>query len=417
VSVMSDFCPVAIIGAGPYGLSIAAHLHARGVEFRIFGRPMHSWQTQMPAGMFLKSHGFASNLFDPQRRYTLERFCGENALQYSDYGIPVSLETFIAYGLSFQKQFVPAVEDRAVVAVEQCPEGFLLRLDDGDTVAARRVIVAVGASYFPYVPESLSQLSPDFLSHSSDHHELNRFAGRDVSVLGAGASALDLVALLHAAGANVRLVARRSSLSWNTEYDTYRPLWRRWYPMCGLGGGDWRKRFYEHGPMLFRRLPAKYRMEIVSTTLGPAGGWPVRQCVEQMPLLLGHSLQKAESRNGQVHLRLVASDGTEREVWTDHVIAATGYRVDLRRLPFLSEPIRSRLRSTASAPTLSGNFESSIPSLYFVGLASANTFGPVMRFTLGARYTARRLGWHVATSTVRGTVTRTAKPMRVAAAG
>ena len=74
MSVMSDFCPVAIIGAGPYGLSIAAHLHARGVEFRIFGRPMHSWQTQMPAGMFLKSHGFASNLFDPQRRYTLERF-------------------------------------------------------------------------------------------------------------------------------------------------------------------------------------------------------------------------------------------------------------------------------------------------------------------------------------------------------
>ena len=416
MAVVTDFCPVAIIGAGPYGLSIAAHLHAHGVEFRIFGAPMYSWQVQMLAGMHLKSHGFASNLFDPQRRCTLKRFCSENALPYSDYGLPVSLETFIAYGLSFQKQFVPEVDNRAVIAVEQCPEGFLLRLDDGGGVTARRVIVAVGASYFRYVPETLSHLSPDLMSHSSDHHELSQFKGRDVSVLGAGASALDLVALLHGVGATVRLIARRSSLAWNSEYDAYRPLWRRWYPVCGLGGGDLRKRFYEHGPMLFRLLPAKYRVKIVSTTLGPAGGWPVRQCVEQMPLLLGHSLRRAESRNGRLHLRLIASDGTEREAWTDHLIAATGYRVDLQKLAFLSELIRSRLHATASAPTLSGSFKSSIPSLYFVGLASANTFGPVMRFTLGARYTARRLSRHLATSTAKRTVIPSTMPMQIAGA-
>jgi FAD-dependent urate hydroxylase len=416
VAVMTDFCPVAIIGAGPYGLSIAAQLHAQGVKFRIFGTPMHSWQTQMPAGMFLKSHGFASNLFDPQRRHTLKRFCNENALPYSDYGLPVSLETFIAYGLWFQKQFVPEVDNRSVVAVEQHAEGFLLRIDDGDVFAARRVVVAVGASYFRYVPETLSHLSSDLLSHSSDHHDLSKFKGRDVSVLGAGSSALDLVALLHGVGATVRLIARRSSLSWNSEYDAHRPFWRRWYPVCGLGGGDLRKRFYEHGPMLFRRLPAKYRVKIVSTTLGPAGGWPVRQCVEQQPLLLGHSLREAESRDGGVHLRLVALDGTEREVRTDHLIAATGYRVDLQRLAFLSGQIRSQLHETAAAPTLSGSFESSIPSLYFVGLASANTFGPVMRFTLGARYTARCLARHLATSTAREAFGRSTTPMRIAAA-
>ena len=416
MAVTSDFCPVAIIGAGPYGLSIAAHLHARSVEFRIFGTPMGSWQTQMPAGMLLKSHGFASNLFDPQGRYTLKRFCSENGLQYSDYGLPVSLETFIAYGCSFQKQFVPEVENRTVVAVERSSEGFLLRLDDGNAIAARRVIVAVGASYFRHVPELLSPLTSDFLSHSSDHHELSRFKGRDVSVVGAGASALDLAALLHAVGATVRLIARRASLSWNTEYDAYRPLWRRWYPVCGLGGGDWRKRFYEHGPMLFRLLPAKYRMQIVSTTLGPAGGWPVRRCVEQMPLLLGHTIRQAELRDGRVHLRLVTSEGAEREVWTDHIIAATGYRVDPQTLTFLSQSIRAQLVSMAPAQTLSANFESSVRSLYFVGLASANTFGPVMRFTLGAGYTARRLAWHLATSTKSGT-TRVIMPVRVAAAG
>ena len=59
-------CQLAIVGAGPYGLSIAAHLRERGVNFRIFGTPMRTWREQMPRGMLLKSDGFASNLSDPQ---------------------------------------------------------------------------------------------------------------------------------------------------------------------------------------------------------------------------------------------------------------------------------------------------------------------------------------------------------------
>src|SRR5262245_4751051 len=208
----SNICPVAIIGAGPYGLSIAAHLRARGVDFRIFGTPMYSWRAQMPAGMFLKSEGFASNLHDPQRRFTLKRFCIENGLAYSDWGPAVPLDTFVAYGLAFQKRFASDVDERAVVLVEQSPEGFLLRLDDGEALAAREVIVAVGIGHFRHIPEFLSHLPPDLLSHSADHHALSQFKGRDVSVLGSGASALDLVALLHDTGATTRLIARHTTL-------------------------------------------------------------------------------------------------------------------------------------------------------------------------------------------------------------
>jgi hypothetical protein len=93
-------------------------------------------------------------------------------------------------------------------------------------------------------------------------------------------------------------------------------------------------------------------------------------------------------------LRLLGSDGEERTVSTDHVIAGTGYRVDLRRLTFLSTAIRSQLRASAFVPILSAEFESSIPGLYFIGLASAQTFGPSMRFVVGARFTARRLARH-----------------------
>src|ERR1035438_4809877 len=100
-----------IIGAGPYGLSLAAHLRRKGIPFRIFGRPMDSWRSHMPKGMMLKSEGFASNIYDPDRDFTLKHFCAEKGIEYSDSGIPVRLDTFSAYGLAFRDRKVPELED------------------------------------------------------------------------------------------------------------------------------------------------------------------------------------------------------------------------------------------------------------------------------------------------------------------
>lgn len=386
-------CHVAIIGAGPYGLSIAAHLRARDIEFRIFGTPMETWRTRMPAGMFLKSEGFASNLWDPDGRFTLKRFCAEAGLPYKPLDLPIPLETFAAYAVAFQRQLVPEVEDKAVVALQRSPSGFVLQLDGGETAVARRVVVAVGLTHFAHVPAGIAHLPPDAFSHSSAHRDLSRFKGSDVSVIGAGASALDILAALSDAGAQVRLIARRRSLSFNVPVP--RPRWKRWYPISGLGGG-WPNQFYEHGPMLFRRLPRRLRRAIVGSALPPAGGFPIKDRVERLPLLLEHSLRYARFCDRRVHMRLLCADGEECTLQTDHVIAGTGYRVDLRRLRFLSKEIRPQLRSVNFTPTLSADFQSSVPGLYFVGLASADTFGPSMRFLLGARYTARRLATHFA---------------------
>lgn len=385
---------VAIIGAGPYGLSIAAHLRARGVGFRIFGNPMESWRTRMPAGMLLKSEGFASDLYDPARRFTLKRFCAQNGLSYADMGLPIPRETLSNYGLSFQEQLVPDLEKRTVVALDRSIRGFQLRLEDGETLTAHRVIVAVGSSYFRYLPPSLAHLPAELLSHSSEHHDLSRFAGQNVTVVGGGASALDLAALLHEMDANVRLVTRRPSLVFISE-PRPRSFWHRIrYPMSGIGGG-WRSRFFADAPMLFRYLPRQIRLRTINTYLGPAGAWFVKdRIVGHVPLLLARAPAYAEVRDGRVYMQC-QGDGVQYELVTDHVIAATGYRVDIGRLDFLSQKIRISLRSIENAPVLSRNFESSVPGLYFVGLASAHCFGPVMRFLFGAGYTARRLSKHL----------------------
>jgi len=382
-----------IIGAGPYGLSIAAHFRRQGIPFRIFGRPMDSWLAHMPKGMMLKSDGFASNIYDPENAFTLERFCAERGIEYADSGLPVRLETFAEYGLAFRDRMVPELEDKLVVSVDRLAEGFRLGFEDGETLQARTLVLAVGITHFDYVPGELAQLAPEFVSHSARHHEVEPFRGRNVVVVGGGASALDLAGLLQEAGANVQLVSRRKELKFHSQ-PTGKPRsgWQQIrHPQSGLGPGM-RSRFFADLPMVFHYLPERLRIEAVRKSLGPSGGWFIRdKVIGKVPLHLGCTTQGAEVQGGRVHLRLRAEDGSEREIVTEHIIAATGYKVDLERLRFFSGEIRSKVKAIHGAPVLSSNFESSIPGLYFAGVAAANSFGPVMRFAFGAGFAARTL--------------------------
>jgi thioredoxin reductase len=384
---------IAIIGAGPYGLSIAAHLRKRGIPFRIFGRPMDSWLAHMPKGMLLKSDGFASTIDDPDGDFTLGKFCAERGIGYSDLGLPVRLDTFSAYGLAFRDRKVPELEEKLVVGVDRLPECFRLRLDDGQTVSAKRIVLAVGITHFEYIPPNLAILPPEFVSHSFQHHDLEKFRGRRVVVVGAGSSAIDLAGLLSDTGADVHLVARDKSLKFHSMQRAGKRSWwqRIRYPKSGLGPGL-RSRFFCDAPTVFHYLPERFRLRSVRTHLGPAGGWFAKdRVVGRVPLLLGCSVESGEIRDGRLELRLRSKDGSVRQFSTDHVIAATGYKVDVERLKFLSTSIRSKIKTVNGTPVLSSTFESSVSGLYFVGIAAANSFGPLMRFAYGAPFTARRL--------------------------
>jgi thioredoxin reductase len=384
---------IAIVGAGPYGLSIAAHLRKRGLPFRIFGPAMDTWIRHMPKGMCLKSDGFASDIFDPDRAFTLEKYCGERGIPYAHMGLPVRLETFTSYGLAFRDRMVPELENKMVAGIERTKDGFSVRLDNGETCKAPRVVLAVGITHFEYVPETLTSLPERFFSHSARHREVAPFRGRNVVVVGAGASALDLAGLLHEAGAHVQLVARSSQLKFHSK-PTGKP--RSWWkklrhPDSGLGPGL-RSRFYASVPWAFHLLPESIRMDVVKRALGPSGGYFIHDMVVgKVPMVLGYGIERAEIQGEAVHLHLRGQDGSTKEVVTEHVIAATGYKVDLERLKFLSPDIRSKIRQAKGSPLLSRTFESSVPGLYFAGVAAANSFGPVMRFAFGAGFAARRI--------------------------
>jgi hypothetical protein len=190
----------------------------------------------------------------------------------------------------------------------------------------------------------------------------------------------------------VQLVARQPLVFHSKSMGKSRTLWQQIrHPRSGLGPGL-KSRFFANSPEIFHAMPERYRLHAVRTHLGPAGGWFIKdKVIGRLPVLTGYTPERAEIRDGRVNLHLSAEDGTQREISAEHVIAATGYKVDVGRLKFLSPEIRATIDAVESTPVLSSNFESSVPGLYFVGLAAANSFGPVMRFAYGAAFTARRV--------------------------
>ena len=388
---------VAVIGAGPYGLSLTAHLRSRGVEHRIFGEPMGPWKNNMPGGMLLKSYPWATSLSDPKLEFTAKTYCTERALPYHDELMPLSLRRFVEYGNAFQVRYAPNVERKTLAALETGPAGFRATFDDGETVHARRVVVAVGLYPFKHLPPEAEHLPTDLCSHSGEYGSIESLRGKKVVVVGAGSSATDLAALLLEQNIPVSLVTRTPHLNFACRPRPRTLLERIAAPMSGIGNG-WTPAACAKYPQLIRLLNQDLRVRLANSKVhGPSSSAFMKdRVVGKIPLLLGRAIQELETRNGKVVLDLVAEDGNSRQsLLADHVIFATGYKIDITRLAFLDERLLNRIRRIERAPLLSGHYESSVPGLHFIGPVAANSFGPVCRFVYGASHPARHLAHYL----------------------
>ena len=204
---------IAVIGAGPYGLSLAAHLAAARQDVRVFGKPMDFWRNHMPEGMVLKSEGFASNLSDPKGAFTLRDYCAAKNLPYRDSGLPIPLQTFCDYGQAFQTRFVPRIDTRTVTKLDGGAGGFVLHFDDGAAMTAERVVLATGIGSFDYIPPELRTLDETLCTHSARHRSLDAFIGKKILVVGGGASGVEIAGLMSEKGIRVTVAARQNPIS------------------------------------------------------------------------------------------------------------------------------------------------------------------------------------------------------------
>jgi cation diffusion facilitator CzcD-associated flavoprotein CzcO len=366
---------VAIIGAGPYGISIAAYLRHAGVDAHVFGEPMESWRRHMPRGMMLRSRIRSSHIAHPHGDLGIDAWEADTGAKRLE---PMPLEEFISYGCWYQQQAVPDVDPRRVQNLSTAGKGFSLTLDDGEEILAERVVVAAGITPFAFCPDLFRGFPNSLVSHSSQHSELGKFAGQDVLVVGGGQSALETAALLHEAGAKPRLVARAGDLVWLQGQQA----WEKVLPPTDVGGrvSGW----MAATPGALSRFPVATRAWVTTRCTVPAGAGWLRPRVEEVPLEVGREVTTIESASDS--LRVAFDDGERSTV--DHIVLCTGYRVDLGRYDFLAPEVLRGLELANGAPRLRRGLESSIPGLHIAGAATTRSFGPIMRFVVGTWYAA-----------------------------
>ena len=385
VAGKSQDCYVAVIGAGPYGLSAAAYLRAARVETRVFGEPMAFWQNQMPAGMCLRSNWGASHIADPRRELTLDEYCRQNGNHILK---PIPLGRFVDYGRWYQGQVVPDLDKSHVRRVEADARGFKLFMADGEEVTSRRVVVAAGISAFATRPVEFNGIPSALASHTSEDNDLRKFNGQRVVVIGAGQSALESAALLKEAGVQVEVIARTKTLKWVGLHPRLHHLGvisKMLYSTRDVGPAGISRLVAM--PHLFRRFPRGIQNRTAYRAIRPAGASWLQSRIAGVPITLGRKVVSTGVAGSQLRLRL--DDGTERLV--DHSLLATGFRVDVSRYPFLSQSLLKQLETVDGFPVLNRGLQSSIPGLHFLGKPAAWSFGPLLGFVSGAEFASNEL--------------------------
>jgi FAD-dependent urate hydroxylase len=377
--------PVAIVGAGPYGLSAASHLRARGVETRVFGPAMSFW-SEMPRGMLLRSPYVASNIADPDGTLSLDAY---GAAIGRAVPVPVPLADFVGYGRWYSTRLGDERDTRLVERVEREGDRFSLTLADGEELRASRVVVAAGIERFAARPAQLGSLGPEHVSHTSEHDDLSTFAGRRVVVVGGGQSALESAALLHESGASVEVIVRaplvrylQTKTSWLHKMG---PVTRMLYAPPDVGPAGVSQ--LVAAPDWFRRVPRRLQDRLGPRSIRPAGAAWLGPRLADVTISTGRSVASARALEGQVELTL--DDGTSRT--SDHVLLGTGYRVDIAGYPFLAPELLGQVSQVGGYPRLSSRFETSVPGLYIVGAPAAWSFGPLMRFVAGTEFVSPAL--------------------------
>jgi hypothetical protein len=396
-------CNVAIIGAGPYGLSATAHLRTvRGLDVHTFGEPMSFWQGNMPKGMLLRSGWMASHIADPNQSMTMEAY---QAATHTHFSSPVPLDRFVGYGLWYQHQALPDLDRRKIVCVESCTKGFRLILEEGEPVLASRVVVAAGIGSFTYCPPEFAGLPRSLASHSSEHRDFQRFARKQVLVVGSGQSALESAALLHESGAEVEIVARTRQIRWlaglasKTIHSGLGPaISKLLYAPTDVGPAGISQVVAR--PDLVRRLPRPVQDWLRKRSIRPAGArWLVAR-LQNVPMTLGRSVVSVAAVGERI--KVLLDNGSEKIV--DHVLLGTGYRVNISKYDFLAPELARSVSHFQGYPRLKEGFESSVPGLHFIGAPAVWSFGPLMQFVVGTHYSSRSLLRYFAGKTTRDRV-------------
>lgn len=365
-----------IIGAGPYGLATSAYAKHQGLDFRLVGHPMEFWRQHMPGGLFLRSR--SDRHLDPLGVYTFEAYMKEKGIAEAQ-ARPIPVELFREYAQWFQDKYELQAYPFLVQELRRDNGLFEAILENGESCLAETVLLALGYAFFANKPEEIMKKIPaGSYSHTCDLVSFDFLKGRRCLIIGGGQSAYEWAALINEQGAEEIHISHRhavprfekSDQSWMSDmvrYTDQNPGWFRRSPL-------------EEQEATRRRFWAETRLKLEP--------W-LRPRIDKENIHLWPNTNLAdctELPDGRLRIKL--DNGAFFVV--DHVILATGYRVNVGKVPFLSrESILSDLRVADGYPVLDECFQSSVPGLFFSGLLAIRDFGPFFGFIVGCPVAAR----------------------------
>jgi thioredoxin reductase len=362
-----------VIGAGPFGLAIAAQASHLGIEHLVVGRPMEFWRKNMPAGMYLRS---ACDLhLDPLNIHTIDKFLDERRQTAADVE-PLSLEFYLSYAEWFQKQKRITPLPLHIERVDFVNDRFSATTADGDTIHARNVVIAPGFTHFTNIPAELNSRLPRFV-HTCDFVDFSNARGKRFLVIGGRQSAFEWAALLVEAGARAIYITHRHDSPAFAVAD-----WSWVNPMVEAIGDN---------PAWFRNL-SQAEKDKVNHRLWAEGRLKVEPWLEsRLNTDCVHVLPQTEVvtcvENGS-ELNVTLSNG--ETITCGEIILATGYKVDITRLPILAAGnILDHLETRNGFPVLDDHFQTSIKGLFITSMPATQDFGPFFGFTISVRVSAR----------------------------
>ena len=380
---------VVVIGAGPYGLSAASYLKAKGLGVCVFGEPMQFWAKKMPAGMLLRSPREASTIADPRSDWTLEAFEAEMGRKPLK---PLPLEVFVEYGRWFRERLGPIVENESVSRISCENSTFVTALATGARVRSRFVVVAAGIAAFQRKPAVFAELPEQYASHCYEGRSIQELAGRRIAVIGAGQSALESAALLGEAGSNVEVIASIPELRWIGMHKWLHelgPVSKLLYSKYDVGPAGISR--LVANPKVVSFIPLDLKDKIRKRAVRPAGSPWLQPRLRNVKITTGRIVKQASIAQNEVELKL--DDGSARRV--DHVLMGTGYDVDVSRYGFLDKDLIGRIDQLGGYPMLTSGFRSSVPGLHFIGATAARYYGPLLYFIAGTEFCSTELSSHI----------------------
>jgi FAD-dependent urate hydroxylase len=360
--------PLLVIGAGPYGLSAAAHAKRHGIDPFVVGEPMGFWRRNMPERMLLRS-GTDWHL-DADGIDTFEAFLAGRGVDPA--GVPpVPLGTFLDYADWFCMRTGIEPDPALASGLEKTDGQFAVGFEDGRRLTADAVVAAPGIAHFAVIPDWVPLALPEGRwSHTSALVEFEHLDQARVLIVGGRQSAYEWAALLAESGAaSIHVVHRHDAPSFETsdwtfvdelmDNTTSTPGWFRGLPEAerdAIAQRFWGEGRLKLEPWLTPRLPEgvvhrRPRTEVADCRELPAG-----------------------------EIEVVLSSG-ERLV-VDRVVLATGYKPDLANVPYL-RPLLDRIETADGFPVLDEHFQTSVPGLFMPGFVATKDFGPFFGFVRG----------------------------------